>query len=298
MKKGFVLQSLICLLAVSCSVHKIDPIDPVPDGDDVFYASLESYSAPETRVYLDGDKKILWNAMDQVSIFNGTTVNQQFEFMGETGVNSGYFKNISEGSGTSSSVNYICAVYPYLESTSLSGSGVLTLSLPAEQIYRHGSFGPGANTMVSTTEKGDDILRFRNVGGYLVFKFWGKGADDSDLLIQSIVLEGRNEEILSGEATWEPVVGATPENITMASTDGKTITLLCNNVKVGSKADKATEFWMVVPPTHFTQGFKVTVTDKDGKVFVKETDENLTIGRNNVSKLSAVQVTCAEPVSD
>ena len=53
MKKGFVLQSLICLLAVSCSVQEIDTNDPVLAEDDVFYASLESDPKPDTKVYLD-----------------------------------------------------------------------------------------------------------------------------------------------------------------------------------------------------------------------------------------------------
>ena len=53
MKKGFVLQSAVCLLAVSCSVHEMETMNPIPAEEDVFYASLESYSAPDTKVYVD-----------------------------------------------------------------------------------------------------------------------------------------------------------------------------------------------------------------------------------------------------
>ena len=80
MRKGFVLQSLICLLAVSCSVHEIETIDPVTAGDDVFFASLESYSTPDTRVYVDNDNTvdgkfmIFWDEEDKISIFNETTL--------------------------------------------------------------------------------------------------------------------------------------------------------------------------------------------------------------------------------
>lgn len=300
MKKGFVLQSLICLLAVSCSVHEIETIDPVTAGDDVFFASLESYSTPDTRVYVDNDNSvdgkfmIFWNAKDQISIFNETTLNQKFEFLGETGANSGYFENVSEETG-GNQVDYIFAVYPYQESTSLDESGVLTLTLPAKQDYKEKSFGPGANTMVSitSTDIDDNLLRFKNVCGYLVFKFYG-GDDENDLSIKTIKLEGRNNELLSGEATVTPDNDGIP-TIVMSPTAGESITL-DKKVKLGKTIADATVFWMVVPPTRFSQGFKVTVKDKDNHVFTMETDNDLTIVRNHVSTMSAVEVTF--PVSE
>lgn len=307
MKKGFVLQSLICLLAVSCSVHEMETTVPVPAEDDVFYASLESYSVPDTRVYVDVNTAVLdenqktlfltfWDAEDQISIFNKSTLNKKYEFLGETGDNSGYFKMIADGTGTESSMDYVCAVYPYQESTLLDDSGVLTLTLPAKQNYRESSFGSGANTMVSTTDpaRENNLLRFKNVGGYLVLKFYGEVEDPKTgemkaITLKSIKLEGRNGEPLSGKATMTPALNGDP-TIEMAETAGTSITLDCNKVKLGRDEENATVFWMVVPPTKFTQGITVTVTDKDGKVFIKETDKNLNIERNRVSTLKAVEV--------
>ena len=299
MKKGFVLQSAVCLLAVSCSVHEMETMNPIPAEGDVFYASLESYSAPDTKVYVDNENTvdgkfmIFWDEKDQISIFNEGTLNEKYEFLGETGDNAGYFKKISEESGPSTT-DYVCAVYPYQASTSLDDSGVLTLTLPKDQTYREGSFGPGANTMVSTTENTDNLLRFRNVGGYLVFKFYGAGPENSDLTIKSIKLEGRNGELLSGEATMIPVTDESPE-IEMASTAKTSITLK-GKVKLGKTEKKATQFWMVVPPTAFTKGITVTVTDKDDNVFIKETDQKLIVERNLVRTLKAVEVKPSEPL--
>ena len=302
MKKGFVLQSLICLLAVSCSVQEIDTNDPVLPEDDVFYASLESDSKPDTKVYLDmidEKPKILWDAEDQISIFNKSTLNQQYEFLGNTGDNAVYFKRVTEGTETEANGGYVCAVYPYQESTSLDDTGVLTLTLPEKQTYREnssfGSFGLGANTMVSTTDGQNNLLRFKNVGGYLVLKFYGVDGDNA-ISVKSIKLEGRNGELLSGEATMTPVIDGLPE-IEMAPTAGTSITLKCDKaVKLGKNANKATLFWMVVPPTDFTQGLILTVTDKNDKVFVKETAEILTIKRNTVLRIAPIEVTLAEPL--
>ena len=285
MKKRIILQSFICLLAASCTVNELDVVPPpTPSEEMVFYASLESYSEPDTKVHINIDEsiKVLWDADDRISIFNMSTLNQQFGFDGETDDNGGTFHWIeNDYFGAGNDLNYICAVYPYQESTTISNSGVLTLNLPAEQTYREDSFGPGANTMVSVTE--DNVLKFKNVGGYLVLKFYG-----TDVSISSITLVGHHGEKLSGEATWKPVIGATPENITMTATTGTSVTLKCDTPVV--LGEEPTVFWIVVPPTLFTEGFRLIVTDPDGNSFIKDTNKELSIVRNSVLRVAPIQV--------
>ncbi len=283
MKIRLFLPSFICLLAVSCTVQETETFVTPQPKDMVFYASLES-SEPDTKVFLDENIKILWDADDRISIFNESTLNQQFYFAGETGENSGNFYWVDNGYfGAGNDLDYICAVYPYQESTSISNSGVLTLTLPEEQTYREESFGPGANTMVSVTD--DNLLRFKNVGGYLALKFYGE-----DVSVSSIRLIGNSGEPLSGEATVDLPFDAAPE-IKMASTAGKTILLNCEEpVELGTRSDDATIFWMVVPPTDFTDGFTLLVSNPDGDVFIKETHKHLTIDRNGVLRIAPIEV--------
>lgn len=282
MKNGIILQSFICLLAVSCSVLDPDFEIVEPLGDDVFHASLESDFTQDTRVYLDENIKILWDANDRISIFNKSTLNQQFKFTGETGDNSGTFNRVSTPTGTGRPLGFICSVYPYSSSTAISNTGVLSLTLPEVQTYREGTFGHDVNTMVSATD--NNLLNFKNVGGFLVLKFYG-----DNVYVSSIKLEGNNGERLSGKATVTPSVGKDP-SITMSSTAGTSITLNCDKpVKLGTTNQDATLFWLVVPPTNFTKGFKLTVTDPDGNVFIKETSANLSIARNGVLRISAIK---------
>ena len=281
MKKGIALLSFICLLAVSCTVHEIDVKETPILEDNVFYASLESYSTPETRVHVDENVKILWDAEDRIAIFNKTTLNRAYLFGGETGDNAGYFTEDPDVdvSGTEASYGHICAVYPHLPSTSISESGVLTLTLPAEQTYRAGTFGPGANTMVSVTD--DNLLHFKNVGGYLVLKLYGEGVS-----VSSITLVGNNQEKLSGEATWVPAVGEDPV-ITMTQDAAYSIKLTCASpVALGADEEGAVAFWMVVPPTHFENGFKLMIEDPDNNVFIKDTKKDLSVVRNGVLRIS------------
>ena len=285
MKRGFLLQSMICLLVVSCSVQEIDTPDTNASSQDVFYAYLESYSEPDTKVYVNEAIKLLWDAKDRISIFQKLSWNQEFEFQGATGDNAGEFKKTSNPFVTGLELDYVCAVYPYKSSTDINNSEVLTFEFPTEQIFREGSFGRGANTMISVTETKEEPLMFKNAGGYLVLKFYGK-----DVSISSITLEGRNEEPLSGNATWKPAVGAVPK-FDFTSTAGTSITLTCNEpVTLGATKEEATVFWMVVPPTTFEKGFKLTVTGADGKSLTKETDKELSIVRNTLLRISPVEV--------
>ena len=281
MKKKYILHSLICLLAVSCTVQESEiqtsPLTQNRTDNDVFYADLES---SDTKVSVDESIKLSWDADDRISIFNRNTRNQSYQFSGETGDKAGTFTRVSDPVEAENNLGAVYAVYPYQESTSIRDAGVITLTLPSEQTYREGSFGPGANMMVSTTD--DNLLTFKNLCGYLVLKFSGSGS------IKSIKLEGNNNEPLSGEATVTPVMGTAPA-LSMASTAGTSITLNCETpVELGSTPSV---FWMVVPPTRFTQGFTLTVTDPNGYIFFKETTRtDLSIDRNSVLRIASIAV--------
>ncbi len=283
MKTHLFPLALICLLTISCSVQELDTQGIVSPGDDVFYATLESYAGPDTKVYVDEKIKMHWDEGDLISMFNKTTLNQEYRFEGKTGDYAGTFKDVSSSFGTGNPLNYLCAVYPYSIATKIGNDDVLTLSLPAEQVYQEGSFGSGANTMVSVTD--GNPLMFKNVGGYLVLKFYGKGVS-----ISSITLEGNNGEKLSGKATMTPVIGEAPK-ITLSDDKATSITLTCDKpVELDESKENSTLFWIVVPPTTFSKGFKLTVTGSDGKEFIKNTDKNLSIVRNTLLRIAPIEV--------
>ena len=288
-KKLFSLAALV-LMAAACT----DIIDSAFDGlrrlaqtdqdGTVFYATIEgSADSTSTKVFADDQLRVLWNKNDNISIFNKNTGNLLYVFAGEEGDNAGEFSYVS-GSATSKAVSHIYAVYPYSESTTISNKGVLSLALPAIQTYKENSFGIGANTMVSVTD--DNKLMFRNVGGYLSFKLYGEGVS-----VKSITLKGNNHEKLAGAANVTMPVNGTPTTI-MQDDATESITLTCETpVALGADADHYTEFWFVIPPTTFTNGFTVRITDNQGRVFEKSTSSSsITIARNNLSRMSPMEV--------
>ncbi len=64
-------------------------------------------------------------------------------------------------------------------------------------------------------------------------------------------------------------------------------------VKLGSSPEEATEFWFVVPPTIFKDGFTITLSDNQKGVFDKSTKSSLEIKRSIRSRMAALEV---EPI--
>lgn len=284
-------------VAVSCTVEAIDASDGLdnhsPAGD-VFYVSIAEQPDADTKVFADENLRVLWNHDDRISIFNKKTYNREFSFQGEDGENSGMIKPV-EGSvdGDGDSIGLVYAVYPYQESTAISSDGIISFTLPEIQTYHENSFGIGANTMVSSTD--GSKLRFKNVGGYLAVKLYGRGVS-----VSSAIVRGNNNELLAGLSEIEMTEDG-PEISLDAGSASKQVRLYCNDpVELGSSSntDECTVFWFVLPPVEFSKGINITVTTPDGGVFKKSTSTPISIGRSAITRLAPLEVTPTASGSD
>lgn len=283
MKRHLLYGFLFALVAAGCYQEELS-VTPQTDCEGRTYTA--SFEDNETRTYVEDDVLLRWTAGDQISLFDGNTLNRQYKFDGETGDNSGTFSIVDApyGSGNDLTANY--AVYPYASGVKISESGVITAALPAEQTYAENSFGPGANTMVAVTkDKTDTFLRFKNVCGYLKLQLYGK-----NVTVKSITLTGNNNEKVAGAAAITPSYSGTP-TVSMAEDATGTITLDCGEgVRIGTTSETVTAFWIAVPPTTFDEGFEVTITDTDGGTFTKSTSKKISIERNVVKPMAAFEV--------
>lgn len=284
MKKILSLIFPLSILISGCNLEEIQDPQMNPQDGRIFTTSFEQN---ETRTYIENGNLLRWNAGDQITIFEGNTLNRKYQFNGETGDNAGTFSIVSKPFGTGNDLNCHYAVYPYSSGVKITESGVITATLPAEQSYTENSFGLGANTMVAVTENLDDtFLKFKNVGGYLKLQLYGE-----NVTIKSITLNGNNNEKLSGKATITPYYGEEPM-VTLSDEATQSITLNCGEgIKVGSSADDATAFWIVVPPTSFESGFTITLTDINDITFTQSTSSEITIERNVIKPMKAFEVT-------
>lgn len=274
------LYTLIILLTASCSSsYEVDTTSNDPQS---VTAHFEESSA---RLYIEKDK-LYWHNTDQISLFPCRVDNVQYEYKGETGSRKALFELVSGStSGSSLSCNY--AVYPYSALTSIASNGEISYSFSSSQSYAEDSFDSKANVMVAATAGSDCYtLQFKNAVGYLKLSLYG-----NDVTVKSIKIEGNKSEKLAGNATIKAQYGQDPI-VTMPDNATKTITLNCGEgVKLGSTAETATTFWITLPPTTFTKGITLTVTDANGNTFEKKTTAQLSIIRNAIQPMEPLEVT-------
>lgn len=238
-----------------------------------------------TRVYVDGSMNVRWESGDRISIFNGTSENQEFKFTGQTGDKICAYERAATSSGSTGTFEtaHIYAVYPYRATTKLLEEGKISYTFPEGQTYRADTFGPGANAMVAVSDNSN--LSFKNLGGLLSLSLYGDGVS-----VSSITLQGNKGEALSGTATVNVSTDAAP-SFTFGANASKRLILNCvEPVKLGASASKATVFWISVPPALFPEGFSITVTGPDGATFVKSTNKKYSFQRNKVFRMAAVAV--------
>ena len=288
MKRSALYLSAILLPIASCSIQENDFHNLVQD-DVVFYASFEQPTEVETRVYATEDLYLRWTADDRVTIFNKLTYNQQYQFTGATGDNAGGFRKVdSDEFVTGNEISNVVSVYPYQETTRISEQELVSVILPAEQAYAENTFGLGANTMVSVSS--DNVLQYKNVGGYLRLSLYGDGVS-----VSSITLRGNNGEKIAGKATVTMPLNGLP-SVSMTDDATGEITLICNNpVELGETENESTDFWFVIPPVTFSRGFTVSIKTSNGTTIDHSTSKTVEITRSNLSKMASLKVVEESP---
>lgn len=296
MKRHFLLVAAAAVLLSVAGCVKFMPEEPssISGQEEISIDySAPSYSAgfyseePETKTYVGTDNKLYWNENDRVAVFAGTSENLQYVFTGKTGDCSGTLHKIAAEDQTrkaaSLSANY--AVYPYSSSITIGNNETIAVILPQTQTYVKDGFGLASNTMVAVTDgTQDNTFAFKNVGGYLVLKLYG------DLSVSSVTIFGNDGEKLSGEAKISASYSSAP-TVTMSSDANTSVTIDCGSgVKLGQTAATATEFWFVLPPVTFSDGFTVQVTDTNGKTFSKSRIVGGSIVRNGIREVNPFQI--------
>ena len=272
---------------VGCTKEDSELFTAIDATEDItFYAEIaDSHS----RTYVEDDKYLRWHAGDELSIFRGSAYNYQYRFNGEDGSNSGSFSKVVANAddfytGNLLDANY--AVYPYNGATTIDENGTITLSLPATQSYLENSFGKGANTMIAVTQNIDDhFLSFKNICGFLKLKLYG-----DNITVKSVMVTGNNGERIAGKATVTVPYAEKP-TITMQASATTSVSVDCGDgILLSKSASEPTIFWIALPPTNFSKGITIKITDIEGKSFVKSTSNTVQITANTPQPMAALNV--------
>lgn len=274
-----------------------EPLVPefIQESASDYIASIEDFGAA-TKTSMTETNRVVWNAGDELMIFQGYTLGDRYKVSdASAGTSNGTF-SIVKGEGGVKDGDYVAgtelsrnvAVYPYSEDLVIdnvldedTGKPIAYLlegiEIPAVQYYQENSFANGAFPMVAVTvDKPDRRLKFNNAAGALKLKL--KGIDK----VKSIKVEGNNGEKLSGKASvtaWFED-GKKP-TLEMAEDAGTAVTLDCGE-GVQLSLTEATSFVIALPPTEFTEGFTITITDTEGNVETKSATAANTVNRSGI----------------
>ena len=300
MKKAFVYCLLAVLALTGCQAELEAPIDELEiltqKSAKVFTATIDDDFSGDTKTSLDGEGNVLWKQGDQVSIFAGSTVNEQYQVTDASeGKTAASLNKVGSGgfvAGTEIDNNV--AFYPYASTAEIEKSGgsyiISGIELPSTQNYAEGSFGNGAFPMTAVTSSTEDMnLKFKNVLGGLKLQLKGTAT------ITSITVTGNNNELLCGDAEVTVAYGGTP-SISLTDAAAKTVTLDCGS-GVALNTETATPFIVALPPIIMTGGFTVLVTDTEGKQMEISTSKSQTIIRSSLLKMPVVNYVGAVPES-
>lgn len=273
MKNYFSLIALMMAL-VSCQTEKL--VEETTTSNVVYQAYTDADE--NTKTSMDQDFNVIWSEGDEVSIFEGSAVNQKYrtKTFGSTSTEMEFVGGSSFVAGTEIASNV--AVYPYSSELSIKKSGdkytVGNVVFPEAQMYAESSFGKGVAPMVAVTSStSDKVLKFKNAFGGVNLQLVGTDK------IKSITLSGNNGEVICGAANVSVSNAVVPE-VTMTGT-GTSITLECGE-GVQLNESTPTSFYIVLPPVAMANGFTAIVTDTEGKTMTMSSSKAQTISRNTM----------------
>ena len=279
---------LICsFLAIASCQRDVMPGNEMASGD--IYASIEKTLS--TKTVLDHSNDILWASGDQLAVFNRSSMSSLYRIREEfAGKNDAEFSFSESASGSGVPLDHIVALYPYSESLECVNAGVDSyeirgFSLPSVQNYAEDSFGPGAMPMAAVSE--GHRVAFMNICGGVKLSLKGTQT------LSSIRIDGNNNERLSGPATITAYADGTAPAINLAETASASVILDCPD---GVRLDQtqSTDFIIMLPPTEFTSGFTVTLTDAEGRTYSVETSRSNTVIRSSLLVMPAVSLDASD----
>lgn len=281
--KKLILPILTAILSViACQKTGLLPEDTDKEKD-IFSASIEGLS---TKTFLNEDNGVAWSKGDQITIYNKTTLGSKYQvkdsYEGQTSAS--FFNVSSDDFGEEEPLGHIIAYYPASDISECSRNDsnyLLSVNLPISQSYSEASFGNGSFPMVAVSDNSD--LSFRNICGAIRLRFTG------NITIESIQIKGNDNEKLAGKASVTAFTENDIPQISMAYNASTSVTLDCGE-GVRLNETEATEFIISLPPTSFSKGFSVIVTDTYGEMHEIETSKPNRVLRSSLLNMPAVEI--------
>lgn len=283
MKKMTIMcMAALLMLAVSCKK------EAETYSDKGFQATTESHTGDaDNRTSLNG-LDVTWSSGDAIKVFSGSDSKGKVFSTTDTSDEADFTPT-----GTVTDAFFTppyTAIYP-----ASAALGANQISLLETQHYTKNddvlTFAPGENPMaaVSTTTE----LPFRNLCGILKFQLYSA----TSCTVKSL----RVTSLKDGEQLWGTgtvTFDGQEADLGALSNGGASVVLDCGDgVALSNNGSQPTEFLVVIPGGALSEGFKLTVTDADGRVWSRTANTNNMITKSKIKAMPESPVVPADPVT-
>lgn len=287
--RQYIFAGLFLLLSIASCENVV--LTEIQNDSDILSAKIDQEMQSKTE--MDENNNILWTEKDQIIGFIKSSIGHRYEvkseFIGKPYADfSKVSSNTEDNLPDNTRFDHVVAYYPYEESVNCARSGdhyELDVILPMEQTYAAGSFGNENYPMIAVST--DNKITFRNICGGIKLQIKGS------IIVKSIRIEGKNNEKLSGNAVVTGYSDGRKPLVSMSATACTSAVLNCLQ-GVELKQDSATTFIITLPPTEFTNGFVVTITDTKDQTYTIETSKSNSVLRSSLLKMPEVTIDSKE----
>ena len=249
---------------------------------DGFNCSIETENL--TKTTLNDNNEVLWSEGDQLVIFRKSSAPAKYQisdaYVGKSV--GGFYKIEVDEFNSGFELDHNVALYPYQDNIEIirtdsdeptSSYMMRGYNFPSKQTYVENSFAVASFPMAAVSE--DKNLSFYNICGGIKLRLKGSQC------VTSITIEGKNSEMISGNADIMVYSDGTKPELSISSDALTSVMLDCGD-GVQLNEETATDFILALPPVKFTKGFTVSVTCADGSVFTMDTDKSNRIRRSSL----------------
>lgn len=220
---------------------------------------------------VDGGTSVYWEPNDEIKVFCGKA-SGKLSSMNSEPVTNATFTGFTTGKVEPSSDSKLYGLYPYREDALFDG-GVITTTLPGNQIATKGSFDRNANIAIAESKSTD--LKFKNVCGGLRFTLTNTG-------VKRIEFESNGSEYLAGEISLK-FNGVIPSVVDVRK-GSKKVTLENED---GSAFEPGEWYYITLLPCTLSNGYTVTIST-DTKSAVLFVEKEQVVKRNTYGMLKDI----------
>ncbi|MBP5397663.1 MAG: hypothetical protein J6Y32_03385 [Bacteroidales bacterium] len=269
-KNGVVFVTiLVAIITLSCSREKEIISEEV--GRKLTITAYREDSEVKTRTTRDVNGVVSWSAHEDISLFYsaGTNGGSKFTSTNEAPATVADFSgtiNVVTGVVEGDTERYFYGIYPFNEENSVNADGSIVTVIPDIQTAAEGTFAD--NHFVSMGRSRGLEMGFYNLCGGFKFKLLHEG-------VTKVTLHGNNNEELAGKVK---VVLQDGRPIVSEVLDPKTeLVMTCPD---GGTFKTGVEYFFVMRPITFEEGFTFTMETDDSFVGMREVTTPIVVKRS------------------